>query len=180
MNMSYASVVGSRQIAGGNSSAKYYRNADDAELVELDREVRARMICYDTDFVGLRAFELYRSHREAWRAAVRQQKGRAPTRAELLAFMLGEMTDRRINQYIVLASVELTADQHALSHRSALVTETESSFAPAHPVPKDATDRPKSAALSLGALFSFRSIMTRRETANGTRRWWFIGRSQPA
>ncbi len=145
------------------------------------------MICYDSDYVGLWAFDLFRSHREAWRAAVRKARGRAPTRTEFLAFMVGEMTERRINQYILLASIELTSSSPRPRHRMALVTEaelaapTQPEGAPGRdgtlPAAERATSRP---AIRLGALFSFRSMMTRREAARGARRWWFVGRNQPA
>jgi hypothetical protein len=62
------------------------------------------------DTVGLLAYALYKQNKRDWLIAHNARDGRAPTQAELDAFILGESIPRRLATYRRLAEDQLAGD----------------------------------------------------------------------
>jgi hypothetical protein len=64
----------------------------------------------DADIVGLVAYSIYKQNKVDWLSAFEKALGRAPSSAELTAYILGESTPRRLAIYRQLAAATLNGN----------------------------------------------------------------------
>jgi hypothetical protein len=75
---------------------------------ESDRNpVFTSLVREDGDIVGLVAYSIYKQNKLDWLLAFQNQRGRAPTEAEQIAYIIGEGTPRRLAIYRHLADATL-------------------------------------------------------------------------
>jgi hypothetical protein len=81
----------------------------DATVVQLEpasapaKDVFETLVCADDDVRGMLAYGLYKRSKREWLARFRATEGRAPTEAEVRAFLAGELMPRRLALYQMLA-----------------------------------------------------------------------------
>lgn len=70
-------------------------------------EVFTSLVSGDDDIVGLVAYSIYKQNKHDWLIAFNKQKDREPFEDELLAYIIGESTPRRLATYRHLAEATL-------------------------------------------------------------------------
>lgn len=70
-------------------------------------EVFTSLVTGDTDIVGLVAYSIYKQNKHDWLVAFNKHKSREPYEDELLAYIIGESTPRRLSTYRHLAEATL-------------------------------------------------------------------------
>ncbi len=87
------------------------RTDTDPAKSESDRNaVFTNLVREDGDIVGLVAYSIYKQNKVDWLSAFEKALGRAPTAAELNAYILGENTTRRLAIYRQLAAATLNGN----------------------------------------------------------------------
>ena len=85
------------------ASAARHEPADD-----IDRNpIFDALVTPDEDISGLVAYSIYKQNKRAWLDDFIKATGRAPTDAEVRAYIIGESTERRLNTYRHLAAATL-------------------------------------------------------------------------
>lgn len=78
------------------------------EEAEADRNpVFTSLVTGDSDVVGLVAYSVYKQNKHDWLMAFAKTKGREPDEAEIVAYIIGESTPRRLATYRHLAHATL-------------------------------------------------------------------------
>ncbi len=90
----------------------------------------AKLVRSEDDVIGLLAFAIFERQRLEWLAVFEKSCGRLPNADELNAYVLGELTDRRLANYRELAAAALTrqraeetGSERSVQPRSAIATE---------------------------------------------------------
>jgi hypothetical protein len=102
------------EVEAGNGAADVassFSGASDADLrdgAEAERNpIFDALATPDDDVVGLVAYSLYKQNKRAWLDDFIKATGRAPSEAEMRAYIIGESTERRLNTYRRLAAATL-------------------------------------------------------------------------
>ncbi len=75
---------------------------------DIDRNpIFDALVTPDEDISGLVAYSIYKQNKRAWLDDFIKATGRAPTDAEVRAYIIGESTERRLNTYRHLAAATL-------------------------------------------------------------------------
>ena len=70
-------------------------------------EVLTSLVTGDADIVGLVAYSIYKQNKHDWLVAFNKQKGHEPDENEVLSYIIGESTPRRLATYHYLAEATL-------------------------------------------------------------------------
>lgn len=88
--------------------------------VENDRNaVFSALVKGDADITGLVAYSIYKQNKLDWLQAFEKVKGREPAENELISYIVGESTPRRIATYRHLAEATLAGNGPKIEGQSA-------------------------------------------------------------
>jgi hypothetical protein len=91
------------QVSGGAALGEPAGLHSEAER----NAVFAALVSGDSDIVGLIAYSIYKQNKLDWLVAFGKQRSREPNEAEVIAYIIGESTPRRLAIYRHLAQATL-------------------------------------------------------------------------